>query len=78
MHLCPAPYLPCPALLAAQEEHAALHREREALRSRTDALQVTLMQTQGQGSGLHQESSPTAIAHKVRMLPVVLGHKGWC
>lgn len=54
-----------------QEEHAALQREREALRSRTDALQMTLMQTQGQGGGLAQDSSPAAILQKVRTAAIV-------
>ena len=49
----------------ASPEPSALQREREALRSRTDALQMTLMQTQGQGGGLAHESSPAAILQKV-------------
>lgn len=57
-------------VLNKQEEHAALQREREALRSRTDALQMTLMQTQGQG-GLAQESSPVAILQKVSCFALV-------
>lgn len=42
-----------------------LHREREALRARTDALQMTLMQSQGREALVH-ESSPAAILKKVK------------
>lgn len=46
-----------------------LAREREALRRRTDALQMTLMQSQGQGA-VARESSPQAILKKVSRHPV--------
>lgn len=52
----------------AQEEHAAVHKEREALRGRTDALQMTLMQSQGQEGGLGRDYTPDAILKKVGSL----------
>ena len=42
-----------------------MHREREALRGRTDALQMTLMQSQGQQAGLGRDYTPEAILKKV-------------
>lgn len=54
-----------PPSVQPQEEHGLLHREREALRARTDALQMTLMQSQGRDSALAADSSPAAILKKV-------------
>lgn len=42
-----------------------MHKEREALRGRTDALQMTLMQSQGQEGGLGRDYTPDAILKKV-------------
>lgn len=50
-----------------------LAREREALRRRTDALQMTLMQSQGQGA-VGRESSPQAILQKVGQHAALLFH----
>lgn len=67
-HLLSCPLLPHPAATSLagwlQEEHSLLAREREALRRRTDALQMTLMQSQGQGA-VGRDSSPQAILQKV-------------
>ncbi|KAL4430905.1 hypothetical protein ABPG75_006161 [Micractinium tetrahymenae] len=60
-----------------REEHAAWQREREALRSRTDALQMTLMQTRGQDGGLAQESSPAGILQKLEQLDALKRCVGW-
>ncbi|EFN59398.1 hypothetical protein CHLNCDRAFT_56732 [Chlorella variabilis] len=59
-----------------REEHAVLSREREALRSRTDALQMTLMQSQGR-EGVGRESSPLAILQKLEDLDVLKACVGW-
>lgn len=61
------------ALAAAQARVVALaasvselQREKEALRLRVDALQVTLQQSQGQ-QALVRELAPAAVLHKVRL-----------
>ena len=59
-------FLPIRLGLRLQEEHAAAARERDALRQRTDALQMTLMQSAGQQGVLSRESSPEAVLKKVR------------
>lgn len=41
-----------------------MHREREALGRHTDALQMTLMQSKGQG-GVGRDSTPAAVLKKV-------------
>ena len=60
-----------------QEEHSVLAREREALRRRTDALQMTLMQSQGQGA-VGRESSPQAILQKVGQHAALLVQRQAC
>lgn len=63
---------------AVQEEHAALQRERETLHSRTDALQMTVMQSQGQAGGLGRVSSPAGILQKVGGLGSSVGVHWGC
>lgn len=49
-----------------------MHREREMLRGRTDALQMTLMQSQGQQGGLGRDYTPDAILKKVHSCELCL------
>ena len=42
-----------------------MHREREALRARSDALQMTLLQSQGRDA-VAREASPASILRKAR------------
>ena len=72
--ITPGDPLPC-MRAGVQEEHAAVSREREELRGRTDALQVALMQGQGQNV-LGLESSPQAILQKVSEPAGCLGWAG--